>query len=92
MLTLTAVTKSFGPRRVLDRLDLEIAAGESVALLGANGSGKTTTLRCIAGLARPDAGRISDRRARSRARRHSRPPPDQLPAAEIGVPADADGS
>ena len=59
MLTLTAVAKSFGPRRVLDRLDLEIAAGESVALLGANGSGKTTTLRCIAGLARPDAGHIT---------------------------------
>jgi ABC-type multidrug transport system ATPase subunit len=59
MLTLTAVTKSFGPRRVLDRLDLEIAAGESVALLGANGSGKTTTLRCIAGLAWPDAGQIT---------------------------------
>ena len=58
MLTLGAITKSFGPRRVLDRLDLEIAAGESVALIGANGSGKTTTLRCIAGLARPDAGQI----------------------------------
>jgi ABC-type multidrug transport system ATPase subunit len=58
MLTLTGLTKSFGGRRVLDRLDLEIAAGESVAMLGANGSGKTTTLRCIAGLARTDAGRI----------------------------------
>ena len=58
MLTLTGLTKTFGDRRVLDRLDLEIAAGESVAMLGANGSGKTTTLRCIVGLARPDAGRI----------------------------------
>lgn len=58
MLTLTGLTKSFGEQRVLDRLDLEVAAGESVAMLGANGSGKTTTLRCIAGLARPDAGRI----------------------------------
>ena len=58
MLTLTGLTKSYGARRVLDRLALEIAAGESVAMLGANGSGKTTTLRCIAGLARPDAGRI----------------------------------
>jgi len=58
MLTLTGVTKTFGERRVLDRLDLEIGAGESVAMLGANGSGKTTTLRCVAGLARPDAGRI----------------------------------
>lgn len=59
MLTLTGVVKTFGDRRVLDRLDLEIAAGESVALLGANGSGKTTTLRCIVGLAKPDAGRIT---------------------------------
>jgi phosphonate transport system ATP-binding protein len=58
MLTLTGLTKTFGDRRVLDRMDLEIAAGESVAMLGANGSGKTTTLRCIVGLARPDAGRI----------------------------------
>jgi ABC-type multidrug transport system ATPase subunit len=59
MLTLTGVTKTFGKRRVLDGLDLEIGSGESVALLGANGSGKTTTLRCIVGLARPTAGRIT---------------------------------
>src|SRR5262245_30957180 len=58
MLTLTGVTKSFAGRRVLDGIDLEVAAGESVALLGGNGCGKTTTLRCIVGLARPDAGRI----------------------------------
>ena len=59
MLTLTAVTKSFGGRRVLDGLDLKIDAGERVALLGANGSGKTTTLRCIAGLAHADSGSIA---------------------------------
>jgi ABC-type multidrug transport system ATPase subunit len=58
MLTLTGIAKTFGGRRVLDRVDLEIGAGESVAMLGANGSGKTTTLRCIVGLARPDAGQI----------------------------------
>ena len=58
MLTLTGVTKAFRDRRVLDDLSLEVRAGESVAMLGANGSGKTTTLRCIAGLARPDTGRI----------------------------------
>lgn len=57
-LTLEAVTKSYGARRVLDGVDLQIGAGESVALLGANGSGKTTTLRCILGLARADTGRI----------------------------------
>jgi ABC-type multidrug transport system ATPase subunit len=59
VLTISGLTKSFGDRRVLDALDLDVAAGESVALLGANGSGKTTTLRCIAGLARPDGGRIA---------------------------------
>ncbi|HZR23020.1 MAG TPA: ABC transporter ATP-binding protein [Vicinamibacterales bacterium] len=59
MVTLTGVTKSFGGRTVLAGLDLRIAAGESVALLGANGSGKTTTLRCVVGLARPDAGSIA---------------------------------
>jgi len=59
MLTLSAVTKTFHGRRVLDGLNLEIEAGESVALLGANGSGKTTTLRCIVGLARPDSGCIA---------------------------------
>jgi ABC-type multidrug transport system ATPase subunit len=59
MLTVSGLTKSFGGRHVLDRLDLHIDAGESVGLLGANGSGKTTTLRCIMGLARPDAGTIT---------------------------------
>jgi ABC-type multidrug transport system ATPase subunit len=58
VLTVTGLTKSFGERRVLDGVTLDIDTGESVALLGANGSGKTTTLRCIVGLARPDSGRI----------------------------------
>lgn len=59
MLTLTGVTKSFAHRQVLDHLDLEIRAGESIAMLGANGSGKTTALRCSVGLAKPDGGRIT---------------------------------
>lgn len=58
MLTIRGLTKSFGGRRVLDGLDLHVDPGDSVALLGANGSGKTTTLRCIVGLARPDGGCI----------------------------------
>jgi len=58
MLTLSGLTKTFGSRRVLDGLDLAVEAGESVAMLGANGSGKTTTLRAIVGLAHPDAGSI----------------------------------
>ncbi|HYM22155.1 MAG TPA: ABC transporter ATP-binding protein [Vicinamibacterales bacterium] len=58
MLTVTGLAKSFGARSVLDGLDLDIGAGESVALVGANGSGKTTTLGCIVGLVHPDRGRI----------------------------------
>jgi len=58
MLTLSGLTKSFGSRRVLDGLELTIDAGESVAMLGANGSGKTTMLRTIVGLSRPESGSI----------------------------------
>lgn len=58
MLTMTGATKSFDRRRVLDGLDLVVGAGESVCLIGANGSGKTTTLRCIVGLSQVDSGRI----------------------------------
>jgi ABC-type multidrug transport system ATPase subunit len=59
MLTLTGVTKSFAGRPVLSGLEFQIDAGESVALIGPNGSGKTTTLRAVAGLVRVDAGRIA---------------------------------
>lgn len=59
MLEIGGLTKSFEGRKVLDGIDLAVRAGESVALLGANGSGKTTTLRCIVGLTVPDAGRVS---------------------------------
>jgi lipopolysaccharide export system ATP-binding protein len=54
---------SFGSRRVLDGLSLEIASGEVVGLLGPNGAGKTTTLRIVMGFERPRAGdvRLDDR-------------------------------
>ncbi|MGE4482121.1 ABC transporter ATP-binding protein [Acidocella sp.] len=51
------LVKSFG-RKVVDGLDLSIRPGEFYALLGPNGAGKTTSLRMIAGLTPPDAGRI----------------------------------
>src|ERR1700689_5034304 len=52
------LVKAYGNRRVVDGLDLDVAAGEIVGLIGANGAGKTTTVECIQGLRRPDAGRI----------------------------------
>jgi ABC-type multidrug transport system ATPase subunit len=48
--------KSFGTRKVFDSLDLTVAAGEICGFLGANGSGKTTTIRMLCGLLRPDEG------------------------------------
>ncbi|ESZ60361.1 ABC transporter ATP-binding protein [Mesorhizobium sp. L103C131B0] len=52
------VTKSFDDHVAVDGLDLNIADGEFVVLLGPTGAGKTTTLRLIAGLERPDGGTI----------------------------------
>ncbi|SES05574.1 phosphonate transport system ATP-binding protein [Actinokineospora terrae] len=51
--------KSFGDRTVLNGVDFEVRAGELVVLLGANGSGKSTALRCVVGLAEADAGEIT---------------------------------
>ncbi|MBP0650151.1 ATP-binding cassette domain-containing protein, partial [Mycobacterium tuberculosis] len=50
------LVKRFGPRTVVDRVDLTIEAGRICGFLGPNGSGKTTTLRMISGLLDPDGG------------------------------------
>ena len=52
------VSKSFGDREVLSELDLTVAQGEFVALLGASGSGKTTLLRILAGLEVASSGEV----------------------------------
>jgi ABC-type Fe3+/spermidine/putrescine transport system ATPase subunit len=57
-LRLQGVTKAYGIRTAVRALSLEVAPGESVAVLGPSGCGKTTLLRLIAGLERPDAGEI----------------------------------
>ena len=50
------LTKSFGPRKVIDGLSLAVPEGEVCGFLGGNGSGKTTTIRMLCGLLRPDSG------------------------------------
>jgi len=55
---LEGVTKRFGDVAAIDNLSLDIADGELLVLLGPTGAGKTTTLRMVAGLERPDAGRV----------------------------------
>ncbi|MCU1397396.1 MAG: D-xylose transport ATP-binding protein XylG [Acidimicrobiales bacterium] len=59
MLEVRGLTKSFGPRRVLDDIDLDIRPGELVALVGENGAGKSTMVKCIAGMLTPDRGSVS---------------------------------
>lgn len=53
------LTKRYGDRNVVDGITLNIARGETLGVLGVNGAGKTTTVEMIAGLRRPDGGRIS---------------------------------
>lgn len=50
MIRARGLTKRYGDHIVLDRLDLEVASGERVAVLGLNGAGKTTLIRCLMGL------------------------------------------
>ncbi len=58
MIQAQQISKSFGRRKVLQELDFSLESGEIVALIGLNGAGKTTMIRTLATLARPDSGRI----------------------------------
>jgi sulfate transport system ATP-binding protein len=57
-IVLENIVKRYGTQLIVDRVSLEVGDGEFFVLLGASGSGKSTILRMIAGLARPNAGRI----------------------------------
>jgi phospholipid/cholesterol/gamma-HCH transport system ATP-binding protein len=57
-ISLKGVTKSFGAKRVLQGIDLDVAQGESVVVIGGSGTGKSVLLKCILGLMRPDSGSI----------------------------------
>ena len=58
LLDVTGLAKRYGESAVFQRVDLQVAAGEFVAILGESGVGKSTLLNCIAGLDTVDAGRV----------------------------------
>jgi polar amino acid transport system ATP-binding protein len=58
MVVIDGLVKRFGRKEVLHGLDLEVAAGEVVCLIGPSGSGKSTLLRCVNQLERPDGGTV----------------------------------
>jgi len=78
VLELDDVAVAYGKRRALDGLTLSVAPGEIVTLLGANGAGKSTTLRAVSGLVRPTRGRI-----RYEGRDITRVPADAIVAAGV---------
>jgi len=59
LLEVSDVTFSYGDRPVVDRVSLDVEAGEFLGLVGPNGSGKTTLLELIIGLRRPDSGSVT---------------------------------
>jgi len=58
LLKVSEISASYGPIQALREVSLEVGAGQIVALLGANGAGKSSTLRAISGLLRPSSGSI----------------------------------
>jgi phospholipid/cholesterol/gamma-HCH transport system ATP-binding protein len=57
-IAVSGLKKSFGPKRVLDGVDIAVAPGESLVIIGGSGVGKSVLIKCILGLLVPDAGSI----------------------------------
>ena len=57
-IAISGLRKSFGPKLVLDGVEIECGAGESLVIIGGSGTGKSVLIKCIIGLVRPDAGSI----------------------------------
>lgn len=57
-IALKGVSKRFGPKVVLDGVDLSVAKGQSLVIIGGSGTGKSVLLKCILGLLKPDSGEI----------------------------------
>ncbi len=58
LIELRGISKTFGNNKVLDNVDLKIYRGQALGIIGPSGTGKSTVLRIIAGLLKPDAGEI----------------------------------
>ena len=58
-LSIANVSAGYGAVRVLEDVSVSVGAGETVALLGTNGNGKSTLMKCVMGMVRPSAGRIT---------------------------------
>ena len=59
VLKVTGLTRSYGTTTIIDKFNLEVRAGEAIALTGRNGAGKSTLLRCLVGADRPTEGEIT---------------------------------
>ncbi len=57
-LTIEKIDAAYGAVRVLEQVSIDAKPGETVVLLGTNGNGKSTLMKCIMGLVRPAVGRI----------------------------------
>ena len=58
-IAIRGLCKSFGPKVVLDGIDLDVGVAESVVIIGGSGTGKSVLLKCVLGLLEPDAGSIT---------------------------------